>query len=449
MNARYPDPRLAGGDRPDIIAKAAWRILPILMICYFAAFLDRVNIGFAALTMNQDLGFSASVFGFGAGIFFLGYVLCELPSNLMLVRFGARIWIARILITWGLLSAATAFVWNPASFYTVRILLGAAEAGFFPGMIFYMTLWFPREYRARMFATFNIAVPLSSVIGAPASGLIIEHMNGLHGLAGWQWMFVIEAMPAIIMGIVVAFALPDRPATARFLTPEERGWLDARLEAERATQEKKEKFSIGRALTDPRVLLMCAIAVGLVMGTTGIAIWMPQFIKAFGLSTVQTGFVAAIPSAFMALSMILVGRHADKTGERVWHAAGPFLASAAGFVLAALANDPLLALVGLTIGAAGIGGASPNIWIFPTTLLTGAAAAAGIALINSVGSTGGFFGPSIIGWVRDATGGFSGALLVLAGVMAATACAILILGRTMREMMQRPATIATETEQRA
>ncbi|WP_419899554.1 MFS transporter [Roseomonas sp. USHLN139] len=434
-------------DRPDIIAKAAWRILPILMVCYFAAFLDRVNIGFAALTMNQDLGFSASTFGFGAGIFFLGYVLCELPSNLMLVRFGARIWIARILITWGLLSAATAFVWNPTSFYAVRVLLGAAEAGFFPGMIFYMTLWFPREYRARMFATFNIAVPLSSVIGAPVSGLIIEHMNGLQGLAGWQWMFLLEAMPAMIMGVVVALALPDRPETAKFLTAEERGWLSSRMAAERATQERKEKFSIGRALTDGRVLLMCAIAVGLVMGTTGIAIWMPQFIKAFGLSTVQTGFVAAIPSAFMALAMILVGRHADKTGERVWHAAGPFLASAVGFLIAALASDPLVGLLGLTIGAAGIGGASPNIWIFPTTLLTGAAAAAGIALINSVGSTGGFFGPSIIGWVRDATGGFAGALFVLAGAMAATAIAILILGRSMREMMQqRPAPAATEAE---
>ncbi|MBO1077844.1 MFS transporter [Roseomonas sp. 573] len=409
------------------------------MICYFAAFLDRVNIGFAALTMNQDLGFSASVFGFGAGIFFLGYILCELPSNLLLVRFGARIWIARILITWGILSAATAFVWSPLSFYAVRVLLGAAEAGFFPGMIFYMTLWFPREYRARMFATFNIAVPLSSMIGAPVSGLIIEHMNGLHGLAGWQWMFVLEALPAVVMGIVVLLALPESPRTAAFLAPDERAWLAGRLDAERATRETRERFTIRRALFDPRVLLMCMIAVGLVMGTTGIAIWMPQFVRSFGLSTVQTGFVTAIPSAFMALAMIVVGRHADKTGERVWHAAGPFLVSAAGFVLAAMSSSPTLALVGLTIGAAGIGGASPNIWIFPTTLLTGAAAAAGIALINSVGSTGGFFGPSIIGWMRDATGGFAGAQLVLAAVMAATACAILILGGTMREMMRRPA----------
>jgi ACS family tartrate transporter-like MFS transporter len=431
-------------DRPDIIAKTARRILPILMICYFAAFLDRVNIGFAALTMNKDLGFSASAFGFGAGIFFLGYVLCELPSNLMLVRFGARRWIARILITWGLLSAATAFVWNPASFYTVRVLLGAAEAGFFPGMIFFMTLWFPRQYRARMFGTFNIAVPLSSVIGAPVSGLVIEYLNGAQGLAGWQWMFILEALPAIIMGVVVLFALPDTPRNASFLSADERSWLSTRLDAERAAQEATERFTVLRALTDPRVLLMCLIAVGLVMGTTGIAIWMPQFVKAFGLSNVQTGFVTAIPASFMGLAMIVVGRHADKTGERVWHAAGPFLVSAAGFTLAALASSPLLSLVGLTIGAAGIGGASPNIWIFPTTLLTGAAAAAGVALINSVGSTGGFFGPSIIGWVRDLTGGFSEALLVLAAAMAVTAGAILILGRSMRDMMRRPAATARD-----
>jgi len=420
-----------------IIAKAARRIMPILLLCYFAAFLDRVNIGFAALTMNKDLGLSASAFGFGAGIFFLGYVVCELPSNLILARVGARRWIARILLSWGLLSAVTAFVWNAESFYVVRVLLGAAEAGFFPGMIFYMTQWFPRAYRARMFATFNIAVPFSSIIGAPVSGIVLERMNTLGGLAGWQWMFLIEAVPAIIMGLVVLFHLPETPETADFLTSAEGASLAATLQRERAEQERGGTFSIGRALIDPRVLLMCVIAVGLVIGTTGIAIWMPQFIKAFGLTNMQTGFVTAIPAGFMALAMILVGRSADRTGERVWHAAGPFLVSAAGFVLAAMSSSPLVSLIGLTIGAAGIGGASPNIWFFPTTLLTGAAAAAAIALINSVGSTGGFFGPFIIGWVRDATGGFTGALLFLAVAMAVTAGALLILGHSMRDMIGR------------
>ncbi|MBO9100994.1 MULTISPECIES: MFS transporter [unclassified Rhizobium] len=423
-------------DRKDIIAKAARRILPILMLCYFAAFLDRVNIGFAALTMSKDLGFSATAFGFGAGIFFLGYVLCELPSNLILARVGARLWIARILISWGILSAATAFVWDPSSFYIVRILLGAAEAGFFPGMIFFLTLWFPKAYRARMFATFNIAVPLASMIGAPVSSLVIEGLNGAGGLFGWQWMFLIEAFPAVIMGLAVLFYLPDSPKTASFLTADERSWLASKIDSERQAQETVEHFSVKKALFDPRVLLMCLIAVGLVMGTTGVAVWMPQFVKQFGLSNLQTGFVTAIPALFTVLAMILVGLHADKTGDRVWHAAGPFLASAIGFALAAFSSNPILGLIGLTIGAAGIGGASPNIWIFPSTLLTGTAAAAGIALVNSVGSTGGFFGPSIIGWVRDATGSFTGSLLFLAVSMAVTAVAILVLGHSMRDLLK-------------
>jgi MFS transporter, ACS family, tartrate transporter len=419
-------------DRPDVIAKAARRIVPIVMLCYVAAFLDRVNIGFAALTMNHALGFSASAFGLGAGIFFLGYVICELPSNLLLVRFGARAWIARIMITWGILSALTAFVWNFPSFFVLRILLGAAEAGFFPGMIYFMTLWFPRAYRGRMFASFNIAVPISSVIGAPVSGLILAHLDGVAGFAGWQWVFLLEGLPAIIMGFVVIAALPGTPREASFLASDERAWLDARLASERASQEAAERFTVGRALTDWRVVLMCLIAVGLVMGTTGVAIWMPQFLKAFGLGTTETAFLAAIPAFFMAVAMIVVGRHADRTGERVWHAAGPFLVSAVGFLIAAWTSSPVIGLIGLTIGSAGIGGASPNIWIFPSALLTGSAAAAGIALINSIGSTGGFFGPAIIGWLRDATGGFAGAMLVLAAVMVLTALALLVLGRAMR-----------------
>jgi MFS transporter, ACS family, tartrate transporter len=418
-----------------IIAKAAKRILPILLCCYFAAFLDRVNIGFAALTMNRDLGFSAAEFGFGAGIFFLGYVLCELPSNLILARVGARRWIARILVTWGVLSAATAFVWNTSSFYGVRVLLGAAEAGFFPGIIFYLTLWFPQQHRARMFALFNVAVPLSSVVGAPVSSLIIEYMDGAAGFSGWQWMFLTEGIPAVIMGIVVFLLLPERPETASFLAADERAWLAAKLDADRKAREAVEHFTVGRAVRDPRVLLMCLIAVGLVTGTTGIAVWMPQFVKSFGLTNLEAGFLSAVPAAFMGIAMILVARHADRTGERIWHTAGPFLVSGLGFVLAALSSSPVLGLIGLTIGAAGIGGASPGIWIFPSTLLTGSAAAAAIALINSVGSTGGFFGPSIIGWVRDQTGGFQGALLFLAAVMAATAGAILVLGYSMRALM--------------
>ncbi len=422
--------------RRDVIAVIARRLLPVLMLCYLAAFIDRVNIGFAALTMNADLGFSPGAFGVGAGIFFLGYVVCELPSNLVLARVGARLWIARIMITWGLLSAATAFVWNVPSFYTIRTLLGAAEAGFFPGVIYYVTLWFPAAYRARMYATFNVAVPLASIIGTPISGLILQHMDHTAGLHGWQWMFIIQGMPALIMGVVVLFALPDDPTKARFLNDGERNWLLGRLQKERADREAVEHLSVWQTLRDPRVGLMCLMAVGLVVGTTGIGIWMPQIVKSFGLTNLQTSFVAAIPAVFMGAAMILVGRSADRTGERVWHTAGPFLVSAAGFVLAAFAGSPVLAMVGLVIGAAGIGGASPGIWIFPTTLLTGTAAAAGIALINSTGSIGGFFGPAIIGWVREATGGFTGSLLFLAAAMAATAGVILILGYSMRSAIK-------------
>ncbi len=418
-----------------VIRKVAWQLIPILGLCYFAAFLDRVNIGFAALTMSSDLSLTQAEFGFGAGIFFLGYVLCEVPSNIVMGRVGARLWIARIMITWGILSAMTAFVVGERSFYVVRILLGIAEAGFFPGMLVYLTLWFPRADRARMFGLFNMAVPLSSVIGSPISVLILTYLNRVGGLAGWQWLFVIEALPAIIMGVVVLTVLPDRPDRAAWLAPADRSWLAATLTREQAEREADERFTVLGALTDRRVLLMCLVGVGLVIGTTGVAVWLPQIVKAFGLTTMQTGFVAAIPSLAMAIAMVASGRHADRTGERVWHVAAPFLASAAGFLLAAATASPIVGMIGLTVGAAGVGAATPNIWIFPTTLLTGGAAAAAVALINSVGSTGGFFGPAVIGWIRQATGSFSGSLVFLAAMCVMAAVVALLLGSMMRLLL--------------
>jgi len=419
-----------------VIRQVAWRLIPILGLCYFAAFLDRVNIGFAALTMSGDLGLTPGEFGFGAGIFFLGYILCEVPSNIVMGRVGARLWIARIMITWGILSALTAFVVGERSFYAVRILLGIAEAGFFPGMVVYLTLWFPRADRARMFALFNMAVPLSSVVGSPLSVLILRYLDRVGGLAGWQWLFVIEALPAIIMGVVVLILLPDRPDRAAWLAPGDRAWLAATLDQEQADREADERFTVLGALTDRRVLLMCLIAVGLVIGTTGVAVWMPQIVKTFGLTTLQTGFVAAVPSLAMAIAMVASGRHADRTGERVWHVAAPFLASAAGFLLAAATSSPMVGLIGLTIGSAGVGAATPNIWVFPTTLLTRGAAAAGVALINSVGSTGGFFGPAVIGWMRELTGSFSGALVFLAVVCVVAAVVALRLGSLMQHLLR-------------
>ena len=418
-----------------VIRTVAWRLIPILGLCYFAAFLDRVNIGFAALTMSGDIGLTPAAFGFGAGIFFLGYILCEVPSNVIMGRVGARLWIARIMITWGILSAMTAFVVGERSFYIVRILLGIAEAGFFPGMVIYLTLWFPRADRARMFALFNMAVPLSSVVGSPISALILTYLARAGGLAGWQWLFINEAPPAIIMGVVVLPMLPDRPDRAKWLAPADRTWLTATLAQEQAEREAGERFTVLGALTDRRVLLMCVVAVGLVIGTTGVAVWMPQIVKAFGLTTMQTGLVAAIPSLAMAVAMVVSGRHADRTGERVWHVAAPFLASAAGFLLAAATTSPVVGLIGLTVGAAGVGAATPNIWVLPTTLLTGGAAAAGVALINSVGSTGGFFGPAVIGWIRQVSGSFSGSLVFLAAMCVMAALVALLLGSMMEHLL--------------
>ena len=283
-----------------VIRQVAWRLIPILGLCYFAAFLDRVNIGFAALTMSNDLGLTPAAFGFGAGIFFLGYIVFEVPSNIVMARVGARLWIARIMITWGVLSAMTAFVVGERSFYVVRILLGIAEAGFFPGMVVYLTLWFPHADRARMFGLFNMAVPLSSVIGSPISALVLSYLDRVGGFAGWRWLFVIEALPAVVMGVVVLTVLPDRPDRAAWLAPADRTWLATVLTQERANREADERFTVLGALTDRRVLLMCLMAVGLVIGTTGVAVWMPQIVKAFGLTTLQTGFVAAIPSLAMA-----------------------------------------------------------------------------------------------------------------------------------------------------
>ena len=417
------------------IAKAKRRLLPILMLCYFSAFLDRVNVGFAALRMNHALGLSASAFSVGAGMFFVGYVLCEIPSNLVLVRVGARGWIARIMVTWGLLSAATALVWNGPSYDTARLLLGAAEAGFLPGMLFYLTNWFPCAYRARIFGTVSIAMPISSVIGAPVSSLILQSTDGLLHLQSWQWLFILEGLPAFIMGIVVYLFLPSTPEQAPWLSADECAALQQTLAAERAARERVERFTNWQVLRDGRVLLMCAIAFGLVVGNTGYAVWMPQIIHSLGASTLQTGLLTAVPSLAAVFALLFCSWNADRTGERVWHVAGPFLLSGAGFALAALAHAPALKFLGLVLGAAGVTGSSSAVWFLPAALLTSTATAVGLALINSTGSIGGFFGPSVIGWVRDATGSFSGALLCLAGAMVVTALLALILGRWMRDIL--------------
>ncbi len=430
------------------ISKARRRLIPILLFAYFSAFLDRVNVGFAALQMNRDLGLTATAFGAAAGAFFITYVACEVPSNLLLARFGARVWIARIMVTWGILSALTAFVWNRDSLIVLRMLLGAAEAGFYPGILFYLTQWFPRTHRSRINSRVQIAVPISTVIGAPLSVLIMTLMHNWLGMRGWQWLFLIEGVPAVIVGLIIFFALPNRPADAKWLTAEEREALTARLAIDQAQQEKVKRFTVWAALADHRVLLMCLMCVGNVIGVTATALWMPQIIKTFAKTNIATGFLTAVPSFVGVLAMLLSGWHADKTGERVWHVAGPYILAATGFCIAATASNPAVMFLGLILGVAGISGAIPSLWALPAMLLTGTASAAGLALINSVGSIGGFIGPYVIGWSRDVTGSFSGSLVFMSGVMVVTAGVVLIIGALMRASLKVAPAASKETHVR-
>jgi len=418
------------------IARVSARLVPFLIICYFAAYLDRVNVGFAALTMNQDIGLSQAAFGLGAGIFFISYFFFEVPSNLFLERFGARKWIARIMISWGLVSGLTAFVTGPTSFYIVRFLLGIAEAGFFPGIIFYLTLWFPGSYRARIVGYFMAAIPMSTVIGAPVSGLLLC-LNGIHGLHGWQWMFIIEAVPAIILGVVVFFYLTDRPADATWLAQDERDWLATRLEAEQRQRESARHYSIKEALLNPRVLALGLVYFGAVATNYGLSFFLPQIVKAFGLSNAQTGFVAAIPYVVGTVSMIWWGRRSDAKKERKGHAAFALFVAAAAIAVSTQLDNPYLKMLALSVAGFGIFGVLPVFWTLPTAFLSGAAAAGGIAIINSIGNLSGFAGPYVMGWLKDSTGTFTAGLLTIAAA-GAVAMVIVLLLRHDHELEHAP-----------
>ena len=406
------------------IRKVSARLIPFLMICYFVAYLDRVNVGFAALTMNKSLGLTATMFGFGSGIFFVTYFLFELPSNLALDRFGARKWIARIMFSWGILSALMAFIpniaeatglGNEATFYILRALLGFAEAGFFPGIIFYLTLWYPSVYRGRIVGAFMAAIPLSSAIGSPISGMILG-MHGIAGLEGWQWLFIIEAAPAVVLAFVTYFYLTDLPADARWLEADERAWLRDRLDAERRQREAAQTLSVWEVMRNPRVWALALVYFGLVACNYGVGFWLPQIIKAFGLSNAMTGWVTAIPYAIGAVFMVWYGYHSDATGERKAHTAIALLIAAAGIAGSTLTGNPTLTIIAFTIGACGVFGSLPVFWTLPTAVLSGTAAAAGIAVINSIGNLAGFAGPYAMGWIKDATGSFTGGLLLIAAL---------------------------------
>ena len=411
-----------------VIRKVSWRLIPFMVLLYFVAFLDRVNVGFAALTMNRDLSFTASIYGTGAGIFFIGYFLFEVPSNIMLEKLGARAWIARIMISWGVVSTAMVLTQGRLSFFVLRFLLGVAEAGFFPGMIFYLTYWFPSAYRAKIVGVFLIAIPLSSVIGAPISTALL----GVHlfGLKGWQWLFITEGIPAVMLGFVVISCLTDRPEKAHWLTAPEREWLTQVLAAERQTREAVRGYTLRQALTNARVWLLGLVYFGIVIGLYGFSFWLPQIIKGFGgLSNLQVGFLTIVPNAFAALAMYLWGRHSDRAGERVWHVALPAFLGAFGLAASAyFGSEPRLGLVALTLGAIGIYAALPTFWTLPTAMLSGTAAAGGIALINSLGNLSGYFGPSLIGYIKDLTHQYRFGLLTLAGFSVLAGVVTLLLG---------------------
>jgi MFS transporter, ACS family, tartrate transporter len=409
------------------MARVTKRLVPFLILCYFIAYLDRVNVSFAALQMNKDLGLTASAFGFGAGIFFLAYFVFEVPSNLALAHFGARRWIARIMFTWGILSGAMAFISGETGFYVVRVLLGAAEAGFFPGMIFFLTLWFPATYRARVIGYFMAAIPLSTVIGSPISGALLG-LDGAFGLRGWQWLFILEAVPALILSVVVLVYLTDKPAHATWLADDERKWLTDRLAAEERQRVMARHYSVMQALLNPRVLALSLVYFGAVAVNYGLSFFLPQIVKAFGLSNLQTGFVSAIPFVVGVVSIVWWGRRSDAKMERRFHTAFPLFVAAAGLAAGAFLDDPTMKMTAFSIAGFGIFGALPVFWTLPTAFLSGAAAAGGIAIINSIGNLSGFAGPYVMGWVKDRTGSFTDGLLVLSAAAIIGMVIVLMLG---------------------
>ncbi|WP_411901467.1 MFS transporter [Methylorubrum thiocyanatum] len=411
--------------------KVAWRLVPFICLLYFIAFIDRVNIGFAALTMNKDLGFSSAVFGFGAGIFFFGYFLFEVPSNIILDKVGARLWIARVMITWGIISGAFAFVKGEYSFYTLRFLLGAAEAGFFPGIILYLSYWFPTRYRAGVVSLFMAAAPISVVLGSPLSSALLA-MDGIWGLHGWQWMFIIEAIPAVLLGIMVLFYMTDRPEKAKWLSDEQRAWLVAEMNEEHARKQVAAKHGILAGMADPRVLALALVYFGTSAGLYTLGIWAPQIIKSFGLSNMAVGFLNGVPPTIAIIAMILWARHSDKTGERTWHVVIACLVASVGLMLAGGASSTVAVIAALSLVNVGISAAKPPLWAMPTMFLSGSAAAVGIATINSIGNLGGFVGPWAIGWIKDQTGSFTGGLIFVAGLLVLSAVVTLLVARAGR-----------------
>ena len=408
------DPRFTPEFQRRTILKVSWRLLPLIVVAYLVAYIDRTNVAFAALTMNKDLGISAYMYGLGAGIFFLGYALFEVPSNIVLEKVGARLWIARIMITWGIISGLMAAATGPISFLVLRFLLGVAEAGFFPGMILYFTYWYPAQYRGRVISTLFIAVPLGNALASVVSGAILG-MDGIWGLHGWQWVFIIEALPAVLLAFVVLMLMTDRPAVAKWLNSDEKEWLETELKIERVKIETAGRLSLLRALTDRRVLTLSMIYFTSVIASYGITFFLPQIVKGLGHSNFVTGLLTAIPYVIGVIGLICWGHSSDRRKERRWHLIVASTVAAIGLAGTAFLTGSAWALVTMSIAAVGLYGSRPCFWPMPSLFLTGAAAAGGIALINSIGNLGGYVGPFIVGWIKQSTGSFEMGVYFLAG----------------------------------
>jgi ACS family tartrate transporter-like MFS transporter len=411
------------------LRKITRRLMPFLFVLYIAAWLDRVNVGFAALHMNSDLAFSSSAFGFGSAVFFLGYCLFEVPSNLILHRVGARLWIARIMISWGVIASALMFVRTPASFYVLRFMLGVAEAGFFPGIVYYLSGWYPRAQRARAIAAFMMAIPVAGLIGGPLSGALLG-LDGAYGLAGWQWLFLLEGTPSILLGLVVVWYLTDRPEAARWLAPAQREWLVAQLAAERQACAEAHPIGTIAALTNTTVWRLGIIFFLANAGFLAYSIWSPQIIRSFAaVSDLGVGLISGAISAVTIVVMVLNSAHSDRTGERPLHVAMPLLLMCVGFLATAALGASWPALITLALVPIGIGAAFGPFWSMPTLFLTGEAAAGGVALVASIVNAGGFVGPALIGILKGGSGGYSTGFVLLGGAAGLAALLTLPLRR--------------------
>jgi ACS family tartrate transporter-like MFS transporter len=422
--------------KDDVFARCARRLIPFIFVLYLVNFIDRVNVGFAALTMNADLGFSPAIFGLGGGVFFLGYSLFQVPANLILEKIGARRWIFCILLLWGAISASNAFVQGPASFYAVRVLLGLAEAGFFPGMVLYLTYWFPKAYRARLVANFMVAIPFANIIGGPVSSLILG-MDGIANLQGWQWLFLIEGMPACVLAFSVLVWLPSGPQDAAWLTDEDKHAIAVRLASEDTSQHR----AFLPTLLDYRLYALGVVYLGYATGYYGVQLWLPQIVQAMGFSNLATGFLVALPFIAAMVAMVLWGRSSDRTGERIWHVALPALAATVGLLVASAVSSNLVVFLALSVVLVSLMCFQGPFWTLPPAFLGGTAAAGGIAFINTIGTgAGGFLGPYVTGVFREATGDYAAAMAALAVGPALTAIIALALGRGMARYSPSPNT---------